>query len=172
MKTPYDILGVHRNASDETIRAAFRKTAKACHPDLNAGDRTAEQQLRLAIAAYQILKSPQRRAAYDQYLRKCRRERARRFAVDGVAALVSGSVVSLSIWLSVSLSNTQEAPGPTQTPSVAAAMASEAVKQVAGVDHISVAPDEDGGRKSDWASAAPNRRLPGDSPQHLQQSAS
>jgi curved DNA-binding protein CbpA len=173
MKTPYDILGVNRNASDETIRASFRKTAKACHPDLNAGDRTAEQQLRLAIAAYQILKSPQRRAAYDQYLRKCRRERAQRFAVDGVAALVSGSVVSLAIWMSVSLSNTQEAPGPTQTPSVAAVMASEAVNhQVAAADDISVPQDDDGGRKIDLAAAAPNRRLPGDSPQHLQQSAS
>jgi hypothetical protein len=45
-------------------------------------------------------------------------------------------------------------------------------QQVASVDHISVASDEDGGRKSDWVSAAPNRRFPGDPPRHLQQSAS
>ena len=69
MQTPYDVLGVPRKASIETIRAAFRRTVKACHPDLNAGDRTAEQRLRLAIAAYKILKSPQERSAYNRYLR-------------------------------------------------------------------------------------------------------
>jgi hypothetical protein len=52
-------------------------------------------------------------------------------------------------------------------------MASEALnQQVVAADDISVVRDDDGGRKSDWASAAPNRRLPDDSLRHLQQSAS
>src|SRR5262245_36471898 len=54
-RTPYDVLGVPRNASDKTIRAAFRKTAKVLHPDLNAGDPAVEQRLRQVIAAYEIL---------------------------------------------------------------------------------------------------------------------
>ena len=164
MKTPYDILGVRRNASDETIRAAFRKAAKAYHPDLNPGDQTAEQRLIQVIAAYRILKSPPHRAAYDQYLRQCRRERAVRFAVDGVAALVGASVASLAVWLWASPSNTREASK--QTPHVAAAMDSESVnKQVARTDDPSMHQDEDGG------AAATNGPLSADLAWQLQQSA-
>src|SRR5262245_41315296 len=163
MKTPYDILGVRRNASDETIRAAFRKAAKACHPDLNPRDRTAQQRLIQVIAAYRILKSPPHRAAYDQYLRQRRRERARRFAVDGVAALVGASVTSLAVWLWVSPSNTREASK--QTPHVAAAMDSESAnKQMARADDPSMHQDDDGGV------AAPNGSLSADLAWQLQQS--
>jgi len=164
MKTPYDILGVRRNASDETIRAAFRKAAKACHPDLNPRDRTAQQRLIQVIAAYRILKSPPHRAAYDQYLRQRRRERARRFAVEGVAALVGASVTSLAVWLWVSPSNTREASK--QTPHVAAAMDSESAnKQMARDDDPSMHQDDDGGV------AAPNGPLSADLAWQLQQSA-
>ena len=51
MNTPYDILGVPRSASDEAIKAAFHSAAKACHPDLNAGDPSAAQKLKQLIAA-------------------------------------------------------------------------------------------------------------------------
>jgi curved DNA-binding protein CbpA len=171
MQTPYDVLGVPRKASDETIRAAFRKTAKACHPDLNAGDRTAEQQLRLAIAAYNILKSPQQRAAYNRDLRDHRRQRVRRFAMAAGAGLLSGTIAALVVWLSVSLSNTQqEASGPPQTPRIAAAGAGQdAGQQVAAADD-GVHQDGDGGRQSDSGAAAP-MRLADDWPR-LQQSAS
>jgi curved DNA-binding protein CbpA len=111
MKTAYDVLGVRRDASDEEIRAAFRKAAKAYHPDLNAGDPTVEQQLRQVIAAYKLLKDPQKRAAYDQYLRNSRRVKVRRFAAPAVAGLVSGSIVASVVWLSVWLSRTQGASG-------------------------------------------------------------
>jgi curved DNA-binding protein CbpA len=43
MQTPYDVLGVPRKASDEAIRTAFCKAAKANHPDLNSGDPAKEQ---------------------------------------------------------------------------------------------------------------------------------
>ena len=72
MKTAYDVLGVHRNASHETIRTAFRKAAKACHPDLNVSDPTAELQVRVVITAYEILKNQQKRAAYDRHFRERR----------------------------------------------------------------------------------------------------
>jgi len=51
MRTPYDILGVPRSASEETIKAAFHKAAKAFHPDLNAGDPAADQKLNEVVAA-------------------------------------------------------------------------------------------------------------------------
>jgi len=109
MQTPYDVLGVPRKASDEAIRAAFCKAAKAYHPDLNSGDQAKEQKLKQVIAAYGVLKDAQQRAAYDQaladyeqYLRSRRRQRIQRFAAAPVAALVSGGVVALgvSLWFS------------------------------------------------------------------------
>jgi len=109
--SPYDILGVPRNASDETIKAAFHRAAKACHPDLHAADPTAEQRLRQVVAAYQVLKSPEQRAACDLYLKAClearRRKKAQRFAVPALAGLASAGAVALGVWLSVSPSNTQ-----------------------------------------------------------------
>src|SRR5262245_16770757 len=167
MKTSYDVLGVRPNASDETIKVAFRKAAKACHPDLNAGDPTAELQLRQVIAAYEILKKPERRAAYDWYLRISRRSSVRGLAMAAVATLLSGIGVPLVVWLLVSLSNTQEASGPPQTSSIAAAKVEPSSQQVAAPD--SGGPQEGDVSERDWG--APNERLP-DRPRHLQQSAS
>jgi len=97
MKTPYDVLGVPSDADDETIRAAFRKAAKVYHPDVNAGDRAAEQHFKRIIAAHAILKNPDRRAAYDHHLR-LRQQQARRewrVTIAGciVSALMSAGVV-------------------------------------------------------------------------------
>jgi curved DNA-binding protein CbpA len=115
LKTPYEVLGVPRNAGAEAIRMAFRRAAKAFHPDLNAGDPAAERQLRQIIAAYEILKAPQQRAMYDQNLaaldhHKMRigRDAVRDFTPPAVAGLASGSVVALVVWLSVTLSNGTE----------------------------------------------------------------
>jgi hypothetical protein len=107
MISPYDILGVPQNATDETIKVAFHRTAKACHPDLNAADPTAEGRLREAVAAYHLLKNPEQRAAFDLQLRARRRRKARRFAVPALASLVSGGVVAFAVWLSVSPSHTE-----------------------------------------------------------------
>jgi curved DNA-binding protein CbpA len=106
IETPYDVLGVPRQASDGAIRAAFCKAAKANHPDLNSGDPAKEQTLKQVIAAYRVLKDAQQRAAYDQALadyeqdlRSRRRQRIQRFAAVPVAALVSGGVVALGVSL-------------------------------------------------------------------------
>jgi molecular chaperone DnaJ len=62
----YDVLGVEKNADDKAIKAAFRKLAMANHPDRNQGDNGAEDRFREANEAYDILKDPQKRAAYDR----------------------------------------------------------------------------------------------------------
>jgi curved DNA-binding protein CbpA len=105
--SPYDILGLPQNANDAAIKTAFHRTAKACHPDLNAGDPTAEQRLRQAVAAYEVLKNPQQRTALDLHLRTYRRKRTQRFAVPALAGLASASAVAVVVWLSVSPSHTQ-----------------------------------------------------------------
>ena len=120
LKTPYEVLGVPRNATDEAIRMAFRRAAKAFHPDLNAGDPAAEQQLRQIIAAYEILKTPQQRAMYDRlavldrYRMSICRDAVRDFTQPAAIGLASGSAVALVVWLSVTLSNGTEFAAPRQ----------------------------------------------------------
>src|SRR4051812_39280852 len=63
----YEILGLNRGAADPEIKAAFRRLAKECHPDSNNGDGGAEQRFKELNEAYEALKDPQRRAAYDRF---------------------------------------------------------------------------------------------------------
>ncbi|QPC43402.1 molecular chaperone DnaJ [Kaustia mangrovi] len=63
----YDILGVSRGADDKEIKSAYRKFAKKYHPDANPGDTEAEQKFKELSEAYEVLKDPQKRAAYDQF---------------------------------------------------------------------------------------------------------
>lgn len=63
----YDVLGVQRGADEAAIKAAFRKAAKDCHPDVNAHDPKAEARFKELSEAYDVLKDPQKKAAYDQF---------------------------------------------------------------------------------------------------------
>jgi molecular chaperone DnaJ len=63
----YDLLGVARTCDDKALKSAFRKLAMQFHPDRNPGDRTAEVKFKEVNLAYEILKDPQKRAAYDRY---------------------------------------------------------------------------------------------------------
>ncbi len=63
----YEVLGVTRTADDKTLKSAFRKLAMQFHPDRNPGDQTAEVKFKEVSAAYECLKDPQKRAAYDRY---------------------------------------------------------------------------------------------------------
>ncbi len=63
----YEILGVSRDADEKVLKAAFRKLAMKHHPDRNPGDHTAEIKFKEVSAAYECLKDPQKRAAYDRF---------------------------------------------------------------------------------------------------------
>jgi molecular chaperone DnaJ len=63
----YEVLGLSRGASEQDIKSAFRRLAKDCHPDRNHGDQNAEHKFKELNEAYEALKDPQKRAAYDQF---------------------------------------------------------------------------------------------------------
>ena len=63
----YEVLGVARTADERALKAAFRKLAMQFHPDRNPGDEAAEVKFREVSAAYECLKDPQKRAAYDRF---------------------------------------------------------------------------------------------------------
>tara|TARA_Y100000996_G_C22488713_1_gene629290 strand:+ start:136 stop:1266 length:1131 start_codon:yes stop_codon:yes gene_type:complete len=63
----YDILGVQKNASDDEIKKSYRKLAMKYHPDRNKDNKESERKFKEATAAYEALKDPEKRAAYDQY---------------------------------------------------------------------------------------------------------
>ena len=57
MRDPYEVLGVSRDASDEEVKKAYRQLAKKYHPDVNPGDKTAEEKMKEVNAAYDAIKS-------------------------------------------------------------------------------------------------------------------
>ena len=63
----YEILGVARGASDADLKAAFRKLAMQHHPDRNPGDRECEHRFKECNEAYEVLRDPDKRAAYDRF---------------------------------------------------------------------------------------------------------
>ncbi|WP_353684061.1 molecular chaperone DnaJ [Thermodesulfovibrio sp. 3907-1M] len=67
MKDYYSILGVSRNASQEEIKKAFRRLARQYHPDLNPGNKEAEERFKEINEAYACLSDPVKRANYDRY---------------------------------------------------------------------------------------------------------
>src|SRR2546425_2590274 len=62
----YAILGVPTTASEQEIRAAYRKLARRFHPDHNAGDKQAAEHFKRIKAAYETLADPERRRRYDE----------------------------------------------------------------------------------------------------------
>jgi curved DNA-binding protein len=66
-KDYYQILGVSRKADEKEIKKAFRKLARQHHPDVNSGDKRAEERFKDINEAYEVLSDPEKRARYDQF---------------------------------------------------------------------------------------------------------
>ena len=63
----YELLQVERSADDKAIKSAYRRLAMECHPDRNPGCKMSEERFKAISEAYDCLKDPQKRAAYDRF---------------------------------------------------------------------------------------------------------
>src|SRR6202161_4471688 len=63
----YEPRNVAKGASQDEIRKAYRKLARKHHPDLNPGDKAAEERFRKVQEAYDVLSEPKKKQMYDQY---------------------------------------------------------------------------------------------------------
>src|ERR1700743_2056903 len=66
MRDPYDVLGVQKNATQASIKSAFRRLAKKLHPDANKSDKTAASKFAELNAAYEILGHEGKSKAFDR----------------------------------------------------------------------------------------------------------
>ena len=100
----YKVLGLPHSADNAKVKLAFRHLAKKCHPDLHRGDGCAEQRFKEINLAYEILRSPEKRASYDQARAEARLAARNRFksavaTMSASFAITVSSGLLASVWL-------------------------------------------------------------------------
>ena len=78
MRDYYDILGVKKGATEKEIKSAYRKLARKYHPDVNPGNKEAEQQFKEIQEAYAVLSNAEKRKRRDQKRRRGETKRLRK----------------------------------------------------------------------------------------------
>ena len=63
----YEVLGISKGASEEEIKKAYKKLARKYHPDMNPGDKEAEEKFKEINEANEVLSDPEKKARYDQF---------------------------------------------------------------------------------------------------------
>src|ERR687896_96879 len=63
----YELLGIKRDAKPEEIKKAYRRLARKYHPDVNPGDKAAEERFKLMSEAHDVLSDPKKRTVYDRF---------------------------------------------------------------------------------------------------------
>ena len=96
----YNVLGLAHDADGTEIKVAFRKLAKVHHPDLHAGDKRAVQRFQTINCAYQILRQPTARAAYDAAC-AVQRSQARRRMKSAAVAMAASFMLTVTSGLAV-----------------------------------------------------------------------
>src|SRR5262249_30138063 len=101
-RTLYDVLGIDPRADREAIKRAFRAKVKRHHPDLRGGDPAASDWAALIIFANEVLRNPERRAAYDKHLARLRapllRARRQRVMLYAASATLCFALALVSAW--------------------------------------------------------------------------
>lgn len=101
MSDLYEVLGLPRGANEQQVKTAYRTLARRFHPDVNAGDETAEQRFKEVSLAYETLGHPQEREAYDRNLARRSAEARRRYwqltATAAATFVLTTSSVSLAV---------------------------------------------------------------------------
>jgi DnaJ-class molecular chaperone len=99
MRNFYEVLGIAPGAGDEAIKDAFHGLAKTFHPDLNAGDALSERRFKEISQAYETLRDPKTRTAYELGLMHQRKRARRRIS----AAAMTGFATSMFCTIVISL---------------------------------------------------------------------
>ena len=99
MRNLYQVLGTTAQADDSQLKSAYRNLAKTYHPDINAGNRRAEVRFKELNQAYEVLRDPGARAAYDAFLAD--KQTGARRRIGNAALTVSASVLSAAVCLSL-----------------------------------------------------------------------